>query len=104
MWEFKYYRVHIPHLSSRFPAAVLPALLEARVPVGPDDPVVQSGTVNEAHGVFSVSSGVVSSVKAAKERHSHFVLKFRFFSIIIKNLFILFKIKKITYKKTIQIK
>lgn len=65
-----------PHLSSRFPAAVLPALLEARVPVGPDDAVVQSGTVNEAHGVFGISSGVVSGAGAAKECHLHFVFKF----------------------------
>lgn len=41
-----------PHLSSRFAAAVLPPLLEAGVPVRPDDAVVQPRAINEAHGVF----------------------------------------------------
>jgi len=48
-----------PHLSSRFAAAVLPPLLEAGVPVRPDDAVVQPRAVDEAHGVLGPCARVV---------------------------------------------
>lgn len=50
--ELKKKKGQNPHLSSRFAAAVLPPLLEAGVPVRPDDAVVQPRAINEAHGVF----------------------------------------------------
>lgn len=50
----------VAHLPSRFPAAVLPALLEAGIPVSPDDAVVQPCAINEAHGIFRICTRVVS--------------------------------------------
>lgn len=58
-------------MSSRFPAAVLPALLEASVPVCPDDAIVQPCAVNEAHGVLRVSPCVISDTTAAKVCVTH---------------------------------
>lgn len=51
--------VLISHLSSRFATAILPPLLEAGVPVCPDDTVVQPCAINEAHGIFCACTGVV---------------------------------------------
>lgn len=50
-----------PHLPPWFATTILPALLEASVPVRPDDAVVQPCAVDEAHGVFCICARVVSS-------------------------------------------
>ena len=70
-----------PHLSSRFAAAILPSLLEAGVPVCPDDTVVQPRAINEAHGVFRTDTRVVSVTAGVKVchrllnlQHGHFML------------------------------
>lgn len=55
-----------PHLSSRFAAAKLPPLLEAGVPVCPDDAVVQPRAINEAHGMFRACTHVVSGTAGVK--------------------------------------
>lgn len=51
--------VLIPHLSSRFAAAVLSSLFEAGIPVCPDDTVVQPRAINESHRMFCICSCVV---------------------------------------------
>lgn len=51
--------VLISHLSSRFAATILPSLLEAGVPVCPDDTVIQPCAVNEAHRMFCTCTCVV---------------------------------------------
>ena len=58
-----------PHLSSRFAAAVLPSLFEAGVPVRPNDPVVQTCAINEAHGIFCTCACVVSGTAGVKVCH-----------------------------------
>ena len=41
-----------PNLSSRLSTAILPSLLEASIPVRPDDTIIEPRAVNEAHGIF----------------------------------------------------
>lgn len=65
--------VLVSHLSSRFAAAVLPPLLEAGVPVRPDDAVVQPRAVDEAHGVLGPCARVVLDEAEATGRLLDFV-------------------------------
>lgn len=65
--------VLVSHLSSRLAATELPSLLEAGVPVCPDDPVVQPSAVDEAHGVFRVRTCVVFYEAESTSRLLHFI-------------------------------
>lgn len=51
--------VLVPHLSARLAASILSALDETRVPVHPNDPVVESGPIYETHRVLGIVAHVV---------------------------------------------
>lgn len=50
---------HCLYLSSSLSSPILPALLEACVPVRTDDAVIQPCAVDKAHGVLSICPRVV---------------------------------------------
>jgi len=46
--------VLIPHLPPCLASSILPAFHKASVPVSPDDPVIESSSIDEPHSSFSI--------------------------------------------------
>lgn len=47
------------YLATALPASVLPALLKPRIPVSPDDPVIQLGPGEIFDAVLCISPGII---------------------------------------------